>query len=259
MISSKKSNPLLNTIAESVIVQVPFTMLIYSFYCAVFGLALMPSFSFAYLIYKEILPVLIKNLPLFLFGCGLFVMAFCYIYFMAGALILGTICRIMSLGIKPKRHPQISFTMLRWLLVSGIYSLAVKTILPFITMSWFINKFFQLFGCKMGKNVRINSPYLNDPYLLELEDNVVIGAQAEISCHTFEGGRLTLGRIKIGENTVIGAKAYIMPGATIGKNCRIGLNTVVRKNKTLPDKTDLLDFPSLQMRDLVSVKKQLHL
>ena len=40
------------------------------------------------------------------------------------------------------------------------------------------NLFFILVGCKMGKNVRINSFRINDPYLLTLEDGVVIGADA---------------------------------------------------------------------------------
>lgn len=56
----------------------------------------------------------------------------------------------------------------------------------------FAKLFYKMLGCKIGKNVFINTKGLHDSYLLEIEDNVVIGGDSNINCHIFEGRELIL-------------------------------------------------------------------
>lgn len=107
----------------------------------------------------------------------------------------------------------------------------------------------------MGKNVRINSFRINDPYLLKLEDGVVIGGEAVISCHSNERGVLILQEIFIGENSVIGAHSYIAPGVEIGKNCTIGLGCYIRPGKKIPDNSTLTIVGNVSMSTANKIEK----
>ena len=96
-------------------------------------------------------------------------------------------------------------------------------------------------------------------YLL-IEDNVVIGGDANISCHIFEGRYLILNKIKIGANTLISAEAYLMPGVEVGKNCNIGLKAYVRKNRKIEDGSIIMavpGVPSKKVAEIISDRKEM--
>lgn len=238
----------INFIAESSIMQVIITLVVYSIYASVMGISLVPSTYLVIFGVKQYLlqTITIPNVILFCLILGLSV----YLYFIAGVIVMGITIRILSLGMKPGKYPQASFGMLRWLIYSGIYHIAGSTILNFIPMTFFTNLFFRLMGAKIGKNVYINTWFLNDAYLMELEDNVVIGGKSDVSCHTFEDNCLVLSPIKIGEGTLIGTRCYISPGVTIGKKCMIGMYSFIRKNSNIPDKTFISSLAGMNVRDV---------
>jgi len=238
---------IINFIAQSPITQALITCVVYMIYAVVIGLSLVPSVSLIMYSAQQFPPVIFSvNLLIFCFMLGIAV----YLYFIAGVVVMGIVIRILSWGMKPGKYPQASFGMLRWLIYSGIYHVAGSTILNFIPMTFFTNLFFKLMGAKIGKNVYINTWFLNDAYLLEIEDNVVIGGKTDVSCHTFEDNCLVLSPIRIGEGTLIGTRCYISPGVTIGKRCRIGMYSFIRKNSVLPDKTFISSLAGMQARDV---------
>jgi len=118
---------------------------------------------------------------------------------------------------------------------NGIYTITMRTILPLVPVSFVTNLFFRLVGCRMGRNVKINTYVLNDAYLLTIGDDVIIGGQTDVSCHLFERNHLILRPIVIGSGTLIGAHSYISPGVTIGSNCVIGLHSYLRTGRVIPD------------------------
>ena len=102
----------------------------------------------------------------------------------------------------------------------------------------------------MGKDVYINTPNFNDPQFLELGDNVVIGGFTNISCYIFEGNKLILDKIKIGNNTLVGTNCYIMPEVTIG------MYSYIRKNQIIPDKSYLSTLSALPVRKIIKQLKK---
>ena len=58
-----------------------------------------------------------------------------------------------------------------------------------------------------------------------------------MSGHVYEGRRLYLKTVKLGNNVTVGANAVILPGADIGDNVIVGANTVVPKDKVIPPNT----------------------
>lgn len=232
---------IMKTIVESAVVQVLLTLPVYALYAAVTGLSLAPSVALVAWGVRAFAPDGRWLALSMVLGAALFV------FFLTAVVVMGLAIRILSLGIKPGRYPERSPTVLRWLVYSGIYTIMTRLVLPVVPMSFFTNLFFRLVGCRMGKNVRLNSYMLNDAYLLTLGDGVVIGGQTDVSCHIYENGYLTLEPISIGAGSVIGAHCYIAPGVTVGERALVGLGCYIRQGKAIPDGARLTSVGSVSL------------
>jgi acetyltransferase-like isoleucine patch superfamily enzyme len=245
-------NKSLQFLANSALTQVGLTLLIYSLYGVILGISAAPSI---YLIWRSwqicMTAPAIGSIVAFSICCSTAL----FLYFITGTIVFGAIIRLMCVGIQPGRYSFVSLTMVRWMVYSGIYHLAGTTIFNFIPMSFLGILFFKLIGARLGKNVRLNTWFLNDAYLLEIGDNVVIGGKTDISCHTIEGGELILERIRIGHGTLIGQHCYISPGVTIGSRCVIGQYAFIRKNKVISDGTVISAIAGMPIRRVAAIEK----
>jgi hypothetical protein len=244
-------------VAESFVVQVPITLAMYGLYAALIGACLLPS---AFLLHAAARALLVAPSPSMTLAVRLLLFCFCaaaslYVYFVTGAIVMGSLIRLVSLGIGPGRYPMYSATTARWMIYSGIYVMAQKTILPLIPVSFFSSLFFRLVGCRMGRRVRLNSWSLNDAYLIELGDDVVIGGGTDITPHQFEDNHLILERIRVGSGTLVGAQCYLSSGVTIGRNCLIGIRSFLRRGTTVPDGTRTTSLAGLPLRDMYRIEK----
>ena len=107
-------------------------------------------------------------------------------------------------------------------------------------------------GVKIGKDCRIyGSGFGREGFLIELGDNVLISG--DVSFITHDGGPFIVrneiknlvgnyGKIKIGNNCFIGAKAIILPNVQIGDNCIIGAGAVVADS--FPDNSVIVGNPA---------------
>lgn len=241
-------------ISESTPIQAVIALVFYAFYASVIGLALFPAILFLWWTAMNLLAAPgWREILIFSLSVG---GAF-FIYFITSVVVMGGLIRLLSLGIKPGRYPAVSLTMVRWLLYSGISTIATVTVLPMIPVSWFSNLYFKIIGCKIGKNVYLNSFLINDAYLIEIGDDVTVGGKANISCHLFEKGWLILDRIKIGSHSLIGAFSYISPGVTIGERCTIGLNCYVRRGASIKDGSVYTSLGGLPVKQMIKIEKRL--
>ncbi len=242
---------LITALMEDPICNAFMSIITYIFYGAVIGLSMAPSGLFLYQMTKIIPLYNLLNVFLFTLCVG----ASIYMFFVVAVIVFGIVERILTIGFKPGRYSTGSFTFARWIIYSGLHVILLNMVLPYVSGTIWNRLFYKLLGAKIGKNVFINSPKLSDAYLLEIGDNVVIGGDASITCHIFEGDKLILGKIKIGSNTLIGAESYIMPGAEIGDNCNIGFKASIRKNKKVEDKSMILAFPGTPAKKIAKLLK----
>lgn len=227
------------------------SLITYIFYGVVIGISLIPSICMIYYFLQYIQ----LNIVLFAMTIGVAV----YAFFITALIVFGIVERILVIGFKPGRYSIQSGVFARWLVYSGLHVILLNLVLPYVSGTVFARIFYRILGCKIGKNVFINTTGLHDAYLLEIDDNVVIGGGANISCHIFEGNKLILNKIKIGKNTLVSAETYIMPGAEIGDNCNIGLKAYVRKNKKIEDKSIIMAIPGLphkKVAEIISERKE---
>jgi hypothetical protein len=244
-------------VSDSPPVQAVVTLVMYGLYAALIGVCLLPSALVLHAAARALLaappPAMALALRLLLFcGCAA---ASLYLYCLTGALVTGASIGLLSLGMKPGRYPMFSAATARWMVTSGIYVIAQRTVLPLVPVASVSNLFFRLAGCRMGKRVRLNSWSLSDAWLIQLGDDVVIGGGSDLSPHQFEDNHLVLEPIRIGSGTLVGAQSYVSSGVTIGKNCLIGIRSFLRRGTTVPDGTRTTSLAGLPLHDMYRIEK----
>lgn len=230
------------------------SIIIYIFYCVIFAISSIPSF------------LLIKNMVWLLQGNWAKKFAFVlicfislYVFWICSALLVGLVERLLTLGFKEGKYATSSFTFLRWLIVSGLHLWALYLVLPYLQGSNWIKLYLRIVGAKVGKNVFINTRLINDAYLLTIEDNVVIGGDAVITCHLFENNMLILGKIVLCEGASIGANSYITPGAVINENSKIGIFTKLRRNSIVAKGSTVMALPGMNIRQVARIMRSAHI
>lgn len=115
-------------------------------------------------------------------------------------------------------------------------------------------------GLKMGKNVTVMGgvDFGSEPFLITLGDNVRISCDVVFITH--DGGSwvfrregefkdvVHFGRICVGNNVFIGARAIILPDVKIGSNCVIAAAAVVTKD--VPDNSVVAGVPAKVISDI---------
>lgn len=85
-------------------------------------------------------------------------------------------------------------------------------------------KTLRLMGVKVGRNVYLGHAIVIDPvytYLLEIGDDVYIGADTHIYTHEFRRNEFRAGKTTIGTGAFIGSHAIIGCGVDIGENATV--------------------------------------
>jgi carbonic anhydrase/acetyltransferase-like protein (isoleucine patch superfamily) len=253
---------ILDRMSRSGIVKNVLTLIVYGFYACVLGLSLAPSLALLLWALRRFLaPAIIAGAfpaagPLVLFSLALGASVFVFFFF--GLLFMGTVIRLFSLGVKPGRHEAASPTVLLWMVLNGIWTIAFRLILPMVPMTPLSMMFHRISGCRIGKNVWINTISLIDCYLISIGDNSVIGGEAVLSPHVFEDGKLILRRITIGKNCLIGGHAYISPGVTVGDGSVVGMKAYVRKGVQIPAGTRITTVAGLPFGRALDLERGTH-
>jgi len=130
--------------------------------------------------------------------------------------------------------PLGSMVTIRWAICGQLHR-STQPFLAHVVPSFFANAYYRLAGCKIGKNVNINSVKINDPSLVVLGDNVVVGGGATLNGHLVEGGKIVLEKIVVGKNATVGGATMVGPGARIGENSILGNRALLAKRKVIPD------------------------
>ena len=68
------------------------------------------------------------------------------------------------------------------------------------------------------------------PQLIEIGPNTIVGYDATILCHEFLADRCRVGPVRIEAGAMIGAKAVVLPGVTIGADAQVAANSLVDRD-----------------------------
>jgi len=111
--------------------------------------------------------------------------------------------------------------------------------------------FDKMMGMKLGANSYPANSYLSTPYhFISAGENVIFGAGAAVSPHTYEsGGKLTIKPIKIGNNVTIGMNSVIMHGVTIEDGGIVAAGAIVTKDTHIKSGEVWAGIPAKMIRD----------
>ena len=207
--------------------QLVFSILMYCIGTIFFGLALVPGIALFFKVWTTV--EYAPNITKF-FSLGISLATGYFLFGLSLIILIGTFCMVLRLRLKEGTYPIFSWQALKWACMSGLYSLINFTFVDFILATPFVNLLQRMLGAKLGKNVQINSKYVFDATLVEIDDNTVVGGGAIIIGHPVERGKLKLKNVKIGKNVTVGSHCTIMPGCEIGDGAIIGASAVLLKN-----------------------------
>jgi len=122
---------------------------------------------------------------------------------------------------------------LKWIIICTLYT-PIRKIMEIFPVGGIKITYYKLLGMKIGENTLIGGTIM-DPCLTEFGDNCTMGLYAVIygHIHDYNKGKMLLDKIKIGNNCVIGAGAFIMPGAILEDDVKLATGAVVTKGQVL--------------------------
>ncbi len=227
------------------LIQMIFTLFLYSIGIAVIGISIFPGVVLCFKIWQACAGLMLGWKVFFL--C-LGITAAYFIYGICLIFTVGLFRWVFRLNLKEGEYPMQSLDALKWALVNSLVLVVSNTFMDFILLTPFINIFYRLMGAKLGKNVQINSKYCADLGLLEIGDKTVIGGHATVIGHSFERGRLILKKVKIGKNAVIGLNSVVLPGAEIGDGAILAAGAVLSKNAVLEPRSVYVGVPAVSAK-----------
>lgn len=237
----------------TILVQLVFTFLMYAIGVLFFGLSLMPGLALVFKVWERTLDALLWQKTM----CLGFALSTGFFLFGITLVILVGIFR-MSTGLKLKEgeYKMTEPEALKWSFLSCLYSMVRYTFIDFILLTPFANLLFRMLGAKLGKNVQINSSFVFDHSLLEIDDGAVIGGGAIIDAHIFERGKLILRKVKIGKQALLGSHCTVMPGCDIGDRSIISANALLQKDSKVESRDVWVGIPAESLREKKRAEKR---
>ena len=119
-------------------------------------------------------------------------------------------------------------------------------------------------GVRIGSGCWIlSSEFSTEPYLIEIGNRVGISAGTHFVTHDGSAWLLrqgcpniqVFGRIRVGDDTVIGMNCIILPGTTIGSRCVVGAGSVVKGD--VADGTVVAGNPARFLKSTADLLKEI--
>jgi len=128
-------------------------------------------------------------------------------------------------------HPLWGGYYVRWWLVRQIEGLVP---LHVFAGSPLLVSYARLMGARIGRGAYLgtSSPVAWD--LLEVADGASIGDDASVSCYAVSGGRLRFGRVRVGRDGYVGARALVAPGAAIEEGAALDALGMLGPGEIIP-------------------------
>jgi acetyltransferase-like isoleucine patch superfamily enzyme len=160
-----------------------------------------------------------------------------YVLF-ALALMMTSALLTRALGWRTPAKVEMRIADMDWRLMTWVRYMAMLHVVRLIAGALFRGSpiwtaYLRLHGARIGRRVYVNTLSVSDYNLLQIGDDVVIGADVHVSGHTVEGGLVKTDSVRIGRNVTIGLGSVIEIGVDIGPGCQVGALSLVPKHTTL--------------------------
>jgi acetyltransferase-like isoleucine patch superfamily enzyme len=165
-------------------------------------------------------------------------------------LISGLFISIFNIKYEPGTYPYElkNKNAFKWVLVCSLYTPGRK-ILEIFPLGFIKYTYLKLVGMKIGPNSLVGG-VIKDPCVTSFGANTTMGEYAIIYAHihNVEKGTITIKKVAIGSNCVIGAGAIIMPGVTIEDNVIVAAGALVPQDQILKKDCTYAGIPAKEIK-----------
>ncbi|MGC5585441.1 Pls/PosA family non-ribosomal peptide synthetase [Ornithinimicrobium sp. W1679] len=149
---------------------------------------------------------------------------FAFVYLGERWLLPLVVARVVGRGLVEGTHPLYGWTHLRVWIVAKAMSLSP---LGNLAGSAFAPAYLRAAGARIGAECHLGSAQVALPGLVELQDRVTVGYATHLQGYDVRGGRLHLGRVRLGTGSTVAANCVL-----VGP-CAVGPRTVLREQSSL--------------------------
>jgi acetyltransferase-like isoleucine patch superfamily enzyme len=160
-------------------------------------------------------------------------------------------------GARTPPGAELRISDMSWTLMNWVQYMSAAHIVRLVSGTIFRGSplwtaYLRMNGARIGKRVFINTLSIADHNLLEIGDDVVIGADVHISGHTVEDGVVKTARVRVGSHVTIGLGSAIDVDVVIGDGCQIGALTFVPKHARLDANSIYVGIPAKKLSERVA-------
>lgn len=151
-------------------------------------------------------------------------------YGLLSALLVRLLVRLRPIPAGEYALDSVVFTY--WKLLTIVYRLGQDALLPFTPV--FVRPLVAaLFGARVGANVALGGT-IDDPYMIEIGDDAVLGSGSLVSANMLHDGKLTCGPVKVGAGATVGINSVVLPNTLIGENSTLLGGSYVMPGSNIP-------------------------
>jgi acetyltransferase-like isoleucine patch superfamily enzyme len=139
--------------------------------------------------------------------------------------------------ILPGRFPMSDPEAYRWIVAMRVMMVYMSSPLRGIINDHLIFRypFYRGMGATLyGDTALAAGVLLIDPWAISLGHHTVVGHEAMICGHQIQDQELLLGRVEVGDDVVIGARAWVWPDVKIGHGAKVAAYSVVARGTVIP-------------------------
>ncbi len=166
----------------------------------------------------------------------------------ATLLFLGVLRRLFPF--RAGSYPAGSLTYFLWslhsfLCLTNLFFLYQNALLPPL-----LRKFFaRLLGGHLGRGILSIGGVLADPFFVSVAEGAMTGAGTLLIPHDWNEERVVIKPIIVGRGVVIGARAVLMPGVTVGENSTVNAMSLVAEDTQIPPNEIWGGVPARKLAD----------
>lgn len=150
-------------------------------------------------------------------------------------------CWLAGRGLREGEYPLYSVTHYRvWVMQRGL-SLSP---LAHLTGSHLMARYLRMLGATVGDGCHIGTAQIPLPSLLELGHDVTVGYETHLRAFEIEDGLLRLGRVRIGDNAIVGPNCMLAGGSSMGRDTTLQPQSLLRSGEHVPDGEEWAGTPA---------------
>ncbi|MEH2136552.1 Pls/PosA family non-ribosomal peptide synthetase [Nostoc sp.] len=171
---------------------------------------------------------------------------FLYLGFGLAAVLITIVVKWLIVGrYQPTERPLWSSFVFKSELVTCLHeTLAVPFLVDMLRGTPFINWYFRLMGCKIGRRVYTDTTDITEFDTIRIGNDVTLNADCGLQTHLFEDRVMKISTVKIGDRCSVGSGTIVLYDTVMEPDSCLGNLSMLMKGESLPAASSWVGSPA---------------